>query len=258
MDEFLRKLKELLKDVEGVDFASVEAELKALVDDKTDKQKLLVKNKELLDARKTLEARVAELEKQVEGVDVEEFERLKAVEEAYLKDPNNKIDIDAIKSKVEVTWQNKLKLKENELVEAKKALEDTNAKLEGMLVDQQLEDSFNKGRKILDSHRPLLKVYFKSKVRVEQDGDERTVYVKDGTGGELPIEDFFEYWKGTEDAKQYLEADYTSGAGIHNNKTGGSFKNKKPWAEMTIKERVTLFQENPAEYARLKSEASKR
>ncbi len=254
MEEFLRKLKELLKDVEGVDMMSIETELKGLVDDKTDKQNLLSKNKGLLDEKKALETKVADLELQIQGFDTEELARLKGLEEEYLKGKD--VDLDGIKSKIELKWKNQLNQKEQELENTKTLLGNTNKQLEDMLIDQELEENFNKGRKILDSHKDMLKVYFRSKVRVERDDDEITVYIKDGAN-ELPVEDFFEYWKGTDGAKQYLEANYTSGGGVTGNK--GSFKNtKKPWKEMTVKERVELFQENPAEYARLKAEASKR
>lgn len=258
MEEFLRKLEDLLKDVEGVDMESIKTELQSLVDDKTEKQTLLRKNKQLLTEKRKLEGQLTELEEQVSGFDTDEFERLKGLEEEYLsKGGEQKVDLDGIKSKIELKWKNQIGLKEKEIESLKETLGNTNSKLEDMLIEQKLEENFNKGRKVLDSHREILKEYFKSKVKVETDEDDRTVYVRDATGGELPIEDFFEFWKGTPEAKQYLEADYTSGGGAQGSK--GSFKtHKKAWKDMSISERVALFQENPAEYERLKNEAQKR
>jgi len=255
MEAFLNKLKELLKEVEGVDINAIETELKSLVGTEDEKQKLIAKNKELIGEKRSLQEKVKNLEEQVNGFDTEELERLKQFEADTLAKGDNKVNIEDIKSKVELKWKNQLSAKEKELEDAKNHLTAVNSKLEDMLVDQELEKQFTTGKKVIDAHRPMLKVFFKSKVKVETDGDDRVVYIRDN-GQELPIADYFEFWKGTADAKTYLEADVNTGGGASGSKNG--FKQKKSWKDMSVKERVDLFKENPAEYARLKAENNKK
>lgn len=255
MDEFLNKLKELLKEVEGVDLNAIETELKALVGNTDDKNKLTVKNRELTARNTELTNKIRDLETKVAGLDAEEFERLKKFEQDTLAKGDNKIDIEDIKSKVELKWKNQLSAKDQIIADLENKMKVVNEKLESNLIDQELEKHFTTGKKVLDAHRTILKDYFKNRAKVEIDGDERTIYIKDN-GQELPIADYFEFWKGTADAKTYLEADVTSGGGASGG--GKGFKQKKPWKEMTASERVELYKSNPAEYNRLKAENSKR
>jgi len=255
MEEFLNKLRELLKEVEGADFTAIETELKSLVGTEDDKQRLISKNKELIGEKRALQTKVKELESKSTEFDTDEFARLKQFEEETLAKGDNKINIEDIKSKVELKWKNQLATKDAELEVLKNQLKGVNTSLEDMLVEQELEKQFATGKKVMDVHRSMLKVYFKSKVKVEVDGDDRVVYIKDN-GQEMPIADYFEFWKGTADAKTYLEADVNAGGGASGSKSG--FKTKKPWKEMSPSERVALFNENPAEYGRLKAENSKK
>jgi hypothetical protein len=255
MEAFLAKLKELLKEVEGVDMNAIETELKNLVGSEDDKQRLIAKNKDLIAEKRTLQEKVKSLEEQVGKFDVEEFKRLQKFEEDTIASGDTKVNIEDIKSKVELKWKNQLGVKDQELEALKAQLNSVNGELENLLVDQELDKQFVSGKRVIEAHRPMLKVFFKSKVKVEKDGDDRVVYIKDN-GQELPIADYFEFWKGTADAKTYLEADVNTGGGASGSKSG--FKTKKPWKEMSPAERVTLYQENPAEYARMKAENSKK
>jgi len=251
MEAFLAKLKELLKEVEGVDMTAIETELKGLVGTEDDKQRLIAKNKDLIAEKRALQEKVKTLETSVKDFDVNELNRLKQFEEDAIANGDSKVNIEDIKSKVELKWRNQLTAKDTELETYRTKLSDVNKELEDLLVEQELEKQFVTGKKVIDTYRPMLKVFFKSKVKVEQDGDDRVVYIKDN-GQELPIVDYFEFWKGTPDAKTYLEADVNTGGGASGSKSG--FKTKKAWKEMVASERVKLFQENPAEYARMKNE----
>lgn len=250
MEDFLVKLKELLEGVEGADIAGIEADLRKLVNEDESKR-LLLRNKDLDKRNKEMDRKIKELELEISKLDADEFQRLKEFEEETLKTGNKEIDIEDIKNKVGLKYQNQLNVKEQELTTANEALKKANKKLEDMLIDKELNKQFAKGKRILEGHREILKEFFKNRVIVEEEDGEKALYIKDGTQ-ELPIEDYFEYWKGTDKAKQYLEAEQSSGAGSTNSKT--SFKSKKTWKEMTVTERVELFRVNPEEYHRRKKE----
>lgn len=106
MEEFLNKLRELLKEVEGADFTAIETELKSLVGTEDDKQRLISKNKELIGEKRALQTKVKELESKSTEFDTDEFARLKQFEEETLAKGDNKINIEDIKSKVELKWKN--------------------------------------------------------------------------------------------------------------------------------------------------------
>lgn len=253
MEEFLQKLKDLLKDVENVDMTAIETQLKNLVGSDDEKQKLINKNKELIGEKRTLQNKVKSLEATIDEIDIDEVERLKQFEIDTLSnsDANKKVDIEDIKAKMEVKWKTMLASKDKELEELKENLKGTKDNLQNMLINQEIDKQFTTGKKVLDIHRNILRAHFKSKARVEFDGDDNVVIIEED-GQEMPIGDYFDYWKAKEESKPYLEAEISSGGGASGSK--GGFKVKKPWKEMSPKERTILFKENPAEYERLKND----
>lgn len=253
MEEFLSKLRDLLKDVENADMNAIETQLKNLVGSDDEKQKLINKNKDLISEKRVLQNKIKELEKEIDEFDTDELERLKAFEIEALSNPdaNKKVDIEDIKAKIEVKWKNLLANKEKELEELKSNLTGTKKNLNNLLITQEIDKQFSTGKKVLDVHRTILRAHFKSKAKVEFDGDDSVVVIEDN-GQELPIADYFEYWKGLEESKPYLEAEQSSGGGASGSK--GGFTKKKAWKDMTPNDRITLYKENPAEYERMKNE----
>jgi len=253
MEKFLNDLRELLKGVDNVDMTAIETQLKSLVDSNEEKAKLINKNKDLITEKRTLQNKVKELEKEIDGFDSDELERLKTFEIETLSnsDANKKVDIEDIKAKIEVKWKNLLATKEKELEELKGNLTGTKKNLNNLLINQEIDKQFSTGKKVLDVHRTILRAHFKSKAKVEFDGDDSVVVIDDN-GQELPIADYFEYWKGLEESKPYLEAEQSSGGGASGSK--GGFTKKKAWKDMTPNDRITLYKENPAEYERMKND----
>jgi len=253
MEKFLNDLRELLKGVENVDMTAIETQLKSLVDSNEEKAKLINKNKDLITEKRTLQNKVKELEKEIEEFDTDELERLKTfeIEQLSNSDANKKVDIEDIKAKIEVKWKNLLATKEKELEELKGNLTGTKKNLNNLLINQEIDKQFSTGKKVLDVHRTILRAHFKSKAKVEFDGDDSVVVIDDN-GQELPIADYFEYWKGLEESKPYLEAEQSSGGGASGSK--GGFTKKKAWKDMTPNDRITLYKENPAEYERMKND----
>lgn len=243
MNEFLEKLRSLLVGVDGVDMGAIEAELNALVGNEGEKQALLNKNQQLITEKRGLQNKIKELELQIAGFDTEEFERLKEEEAARLADPDNKgnkVDIEAIKAKVEQKWKVQLEARQKELDELKGQAERKESAIQDMLIEAEIDKQFVTGKKVLDAHRGLLRDAFRSKAYVEVDGDDRVIYMKD-KGQDMPIADYFEYWKNLSDSKVYLEGDVPAGGGASGSK--GGFKKPKPYKEMSPKERVQYYQQ---------------
>ena len=93
-----------------------------------------------------------------------------------------------------------------------------------MLIEAEIEKQFVTGKRVMDAHRGLLKDAFKAKAYVEFDGEDRIIYMKD-KGQDMPIADYFEYWKNLADSKVYLEGDVPTGSGATGSK--GGFKKPK-------------------------------
>ena len=159
MDEFLSKLRDLLKDVENADMNAIETQLKNLVGSDDEKQKLINKNKDLISEKRVLQNKVRELEKEIDEFDTDELERLKTFEIETLSnsDANKKVDIEDIKAKIEVKWKNLLATKEKELEELKGNLTGTKKNLNNLLINQEIDKQFSTGKKVLDVHRTILR-----------------------------------------------------------------------------------------------------
>lgn len=242
MKEFLEKLKGLLEGVDGVDMQAIEAELTGLVGTEGEKTALQAKNQQLITEKRTLQSKIKDLEAQIAGFDKDEYERLKEEETARLADPENKgnkVDIEGIKAKVEQKWKVQLEAKQKELDDLKKSAEEKESAIQNMLIEAEIEKQFVTGKKVMDAHRGLLKDAFKAKAYVEFDGEERVIYMKD-KGQDMPISDYFEYWKNLADSKVYLEGDVPTGSGATGSK--GGFKKQKAYKDMTPKERVEFYQ----------------
>lgn len=245
MNEFLEKLKGLLEGVDGVNFPEIETELKNLVGDK---EGLLNKNKQLLAEKKKLQEEKKTLEEQVAGFDMEEFERLKQfeIDQAGKKD----IDVEALKAKLEQQYNVKINAKQKEMDALADKYNKLSKKHEGMIIDDGLQKEFARGRKVVDQYQQVLKVFFKQKAKIETDDEGNYSIVISDNGADMPIKDYFDYWKNTEEAKSYLEAEQSTGGGSTGSK---NFKVTKKWSEMTLAEKTALYQQNPQEYLRLKN-----
>lgn len=257
MEELLSFLKEKLNEVEGIDLVAIEAEIKKVVDlHEDEKQRLLNKNRELLKDITTAKNKTKTAEEKLEAIDVEEYERLKEEEENRVLNGGEssggaKVNIDDIKSKIEKKYNAMLLKKDEEIKTLSESVKKKDDAINSTLIENTISKQLASGLNIRDEFKPMLMDYFKAKTFVEDDGFEKNIYIKDNNGSDTPVKTFFEYWGNSDEAKVYLRAEETSGAG-----TSGSnkFTKKKAFSEMNPSERVELYRKSPAEYERLKNE----
>jgi len=255
MEEFLQNLKETLKDVDGIDLEAIEASANKVKSDfELEKEKINNKNKELLGELKKVKKRAKDAEEKLGEVDLEEYEKLKSDEESRLMsgdaEEGPKVNIEDIKAKIERKYQTIISKKDMEMKTLSERNKQLDEKINSTLIENEVSKYLTSGEKIRDEFKPMLTDYFKSKCFVEDNGDEKEIYIKDSTG-DTPINTFFDFWSNSEEAKAYLKAEDTSGAGTIGSK---KFTKTKSFSEMTPSEKVALYKSNPAEYERKKNE----
>lgn len=255
MEEFLQSLKETLKDVEGIDLEAIETSAnKVKTDFELEKEKINKKNRELLGDLRNAKQKTKDAEAGLADIDLEEYEKLKTAEESRLLngDSNDgpQINIKDIEAKVERKYQAIISKKDLEMATLSERNKKLDTKINSTLIENEVSKYLTSGEKIRDEFKPMLTDYFKSKCFVEEDGDDKSIYIKDSTG-DTPINTFFDFWGNSEEAKAYLKAEDTSGAGTSGSK---KFTKTKAFSEMTPSEKVEMFKSNPSEYNRKKNE----
>jgi len=257
MDEFLSILKTTLEGIEGIDFNAIETQARAVTASyDAEKTRINKKNTELLGDLKKAKEKAKTAEEELSKIDVEEYNKLKEEEEDRILNGDNasgkvKINLDEIKSKYDKKYQLIITKKDEEIKNLSGKLKDKDSVINSTLIENEISKQMASGQiPVRDEFKQMLIENFRNKCFVEDDGTEKVVYIKDKTG-DTPIATFFDYWNNSEEAKIYLKAEDTSGAGIKGNK---GFKKTKSFGEMTNDEKVQLYNNNRAEYERLKTE----
>lgn len=253
MEEFLSRLEETLNGVEGIDLTAIKEEANKINREFNDeKTRLVNKNQELLSDLKKAKKAKDEAKNKLEEIDIDEYNRLKEEEENRILNGDKgsaNVNIDDIKDKLERKYKAIIDKKDGEIKTLSESVKQKDNVINSTLIENEISKQLASGLKIRDEFKPMLTDYFKSKSFVEDDGEDKTIFIKDKTG-DTPISTFFEYWGNSEEAKSYLKAEETSGAGTSGSK---KFTKTKSFSEMTPAEKVALFKNNPTEYARLKN-----
>lgn len=247
MDKFLQELKETLKDVEGIDFQSIETSGRAVVADlQSQIDKVNKKNRELLGDKKTLKTQLGDTESIKE-----EYDRLKAEEEERLQNPGNNINTEEIKAGVERKYKSEIEKLNSAILTSQQAISERDSYIDDFEIGKALDTYLADGRPVMDAFRPMLKKSFKSDafVSIEDDG-ERQVYIK-GSDGQMPIKEFIDAWKTKDEAKAYLAAEDTSGSGARGNFGNGLFRKQKKASDYSLSEQNEMFKKDRAKYDRL-------
>ena len=206
MEKFLKLLKEVFKDVDGVDWDAIEKSLGDEVKGEVEKatKPLSEKRDEVLAEKKKLQSRL----KLFDGVDVEAYNKLKGqIEDLELKEVFEVGDLEAVKTALTSKHQ-------AELDGLKTELSSADTFISNLLVDQGLTNSLLKAN-VSERYLPAVKALLKDGVQIitDETTGERTAVV-----GEVPLNGYVEKWAVSEEGKNYITAQNNSGGGAQ----GGS------------------------------------
>lgn len=210
MEKFLKLLREVFKDVDGVDWDAIEKSLSNEVKDEVDKatKPLSDKRDEVLAEKKKLQSRL----KLFDGVDVEAYNKLKGqIEDLELKEVFEVGDLEAVKTALTSKHQVELDGLKTELGSAETFISK-------LLVDQGLTNNLLKAN-VSERYLPAVKALLQDGVQITTDEatGERTAVV-----GELPLNDYVEKWAASEEGKNYITAQNNSGGGAQGGSGSGN------------------------------------
>jgi hypothetical protein len=200
MEKFLKLLKEVFKDVDGVDWDAIEKSLGDEVKGEVEKATtpLSVKRDEVLAEKKKLQNRL----KLFDGVDIEAYNKLKGqIEDLELKEVFEVGDLEAVKTALTSKHQ-------AELDGLQAQLSSADTFISTLLVDQGLTDNLLKAN-VSERYLPAVKALLKDGVQINTN----ETGVRTAVVGELSLNEYVEKWAVSDEGKNYITAQQNSGGG---------------------------------------------
>jgi DNA-directed RNA polymerase subunit F len=215
---------------------------------------LKTKRDELLAAQ----ARTKEELKKYEGIDPEEYQRLKdAADEAERVKLEASGKAEDVKKALEQGFQREKAKLEAEIAKRDAEVAKRDRFIERLLVDQQLDSAMaDKDVNVLPQYRAAVKALLQQRGPkvVNDDDDYRALFSTDL--GDVAIVEYVKTWARSDEAAPFLPASGTSGSGAQGSGgTGGGGRN--PWKKETfnLTEQGRIAREDPGLATRLKAAA---
>jgi len=220
--EFLNSLKEKLVKVDGVDVEEIEKNFQETIGG------LKNKNSELFSKIKNYQSELGNLKEKVGSFDSEAFkkmqEELKEKKELEEKTLQEKGNFEALLEREKNRNERELKKWNETESQYKQRLDNIQKKYHNKLVDLSLHEELKKVN-VGDKFMKFVKSSFIGKAQVEVDADgKESVVINNADGSSIPITEYVNEWKESEEAKSVIIPPQSSGAGAQGSGVKGSNK----------------------------------
>lgn len=230
----------------------------------TDVAGLKENNDKLINEKRTVKARLEEVEKSIEGLGEQSVDtvlgritELERINKELTANPGDETVIKELERKhklelksIQADYEASLLKKNDEIVERETRIGSLNSEIERGLAQRELSKALDSVG-VQSDFKSVLMDALTTKVYVESVGEERKVKFKHD-GLPFGITDGLEQWARDNTNKKFLGASKNRGAGSQGSNASGGLASK-PFGEMTIAEKNKLFTQDPDLYRQMKA-----